>query len=259
MAVGLVAIDRFILQHYRPLSEVGLYTLAYNLGMVMTMVTASLARAWTPLFFSMLLNGEEGRRAAGGIFDELVVLLLLIASAGALLAPLCVRWLFNSHYWPAARLAPIVLGAYLCHSLFVLFQLAVIQSRRTRLVGVVSGIALLSNVALNFAWVPRHGMMGAAYATLAAYGLELVLIAILAQRVLPLPHRWRWPSIGLLTFAGALAWTPLQTAVLPTLLLSGVLITACAIGLVHYFRRRSQESQPQQCGAVTQDVELETF
>jgi O-antigen/teichoic acid export membrane protein len=263
MAVGLVALDRFILQHYRPLSEVGLYTLAYNIGMIMTMVTASLSRAWTPLFFSMLLKGEEGRRAAGGIFDELVVLLLLIASAGALLAPLGVRWLFDSHYWPAARLAPIVVGAYLCHSLFVLFQLSVIQARRTPLVGVVSGIALLSNVGLNLAWAPRHGMVGAAYATLAAYFVELVLIAILAHRVLPLPHRWRWPSVGLLTFAAALAWTQLQTAVIPTLMFSGLLLAACTIGLVQYFRRRGQGDEPGSCGVVTaeatEEIRMETF
>src|SRR5208282_2034037 len=215
-AVGLVAIDRFILQHFRPLSEVGLYTLAYNIGMIMTMITASLSRAWAPLFYSLLLNGENGRRVAGGIFDELVVLLLLIGSAGTLLAPFCIHWLFDSHYWPAARLAPIILGAYLFHSLFVLFQLAVIQAQRTPLVSMVSGIAFFANVALNFAWVPTHGMVGAAYATLAAYFLELLLIAILAHRVLPLPHRYVWPCVAFLVFAAAFACTQLQTAAIPT-------------------------------------------
>jgi O-antigen/teichoic acid export membrane protein len=262
LAVGLVAIDRFILQHYRPLSEVGLYTLAYNVGMIMTMITASLSRAWAPLFFSLLLDGEKGRRVAGRIFDEIVVLLLLMGSAGILLAPLCVHWLFDRHYWPAATLAPIILGAYLCHSLFVLFQLSVIQAQRTPLVSVVSGIAFLSNVALNFAWVPRHGMVGAAYATLAAYFVEFFLIAILAHRVLPLPHRWMWPSMALLVFAAALACTQLQTAVLPTLLFAGLLIAACAVGLIRYVRTRPQE-YPEPCGPatrdVTQDIGLETL
>jgi O-antigen/teichoic acid export membrane protein len=259
LAVGLVAIDRFILQHYRPLSEVGLYTLAYNIGMIMTMITASLSRAWAPLFYSLLLNGEKGRRVAGGIFDEIAVLLLLMASAGILLAPFAVRGLFDSHYWPAARLAPIILAAYLCHSLFVLFQLAIIQAQRTPLVSMVSGTAFLANVALNFAWVPRHGMVGAAYATLAAYFVELVLIAILAHRVLPLPHRWIWPSMTLLVFAAALVCAQLQTAMIPTLLFAGLLITTCAIRLIHYFRTRPLESPPEPCGPVTQEVGLETF
>jgi O-antigen/teichoic acid export membrane protein len=259
LAVGLVSIDRFILQHYRPLSEVGLYTLAYNLGLIMTLVAGSLSRAWTPLFFSLLQNGEEGRRSAGAIFDELAVLLLLIASAGVLLAPLLVRLLFDSHYWPAARLAPIILGAYLCHALFVLFQIAVIQSRRTALVGFVSGSALLANVGLNLLWIPAHGMVGAAYATLAAYALELLLIAILAHRVLPLPHRWRWPLIALLTFASALAWTQLWSAVLPTLAFATLLAAACTFGLIRYWRKRNSQASVQPCGDAIQGAELETL
>lgn len=256
-ALGLVVLDRFILQHYRPLSEVGLYALAYNAGMVMTMVTSSLSRAWTPLFFSMLRTGDEGRRAAGGIFDELIVLLMLVASAGALLAPLGVRWLFNSHYWPAAGVAPIVLGAYLCHSLFMLFQTSVMQARRTLLIGVVSGIALLVNVGLNLAWVPKHGMVGAAYATLGAYFVELVLIAVVAHRVLPLPHRWLWPLIGGLTFAVALAWTQLQTAVIPTLIFSGLLIAASAAGFIHFLRKKARAPLPEEDSAAK--IGLETF
>jgi O-antigen/teichoic acid export membrane protein len=258
LLVGLVAVDRFILQHYRPLSEVGLYTLAYNIGYIMTMVTGALSRAWTPLFFSMLTNGDgEGSGPAAAIFDELVVLLLLIASAGVLLAPYCIYWLFNSHYWPAGRLAPILLGGYLCHSLFVLFQIAVIHSRRTTMVGAVSGIVFLVNVALSFAWVPRHGMAGEAYANLAAYALEVVLIAILAQRVLPLPHRWGWPSIGLLIFAAALAWSQLVTALLPTLAFAGALATACALGLMRYLQRRTaQASAPQQRGNLSKGAGL---
>ena len=240
LGFGLFALDRFILQHYRPLSEVGLYTLAYNIGLIMTLITGSLSRAWTPLFFSLLQNGEEGRGPAAAIFDELIMLLSLIASAGILLSPFCIYLLFNSHYWPAAQVAPIVLGAYLFHSLFVLFQIAVVQSRRTALVALVSGIALVANVALNFAWVPRHGMVGSAYASLAAYAVQFILIAFLAHRVLPLPHRWRWPSAGIVIFGAALAWTQLVTSAPATLLFAGLLAVACALGLMRYLRMRPE-------------------
>lgn len=260
LAVGLVSIDRFILQHYRPLSEVGLYALAYNIGLIMTLVTGSLVRAWTPLFFSLLQSDGEGRRSAGEIFDELVVLLLLIASAGVLLAPLSVRLLFNSHYWPAARLAPIILGAYLCHALFVLFQVAVVQSRRTARVALVSGSALIANVGLNLLWIPAHGMVGAAYATLAAYALELLLIAILAHHVLPLPHRWRWPFFASVIFISALGWTQLWAAALPTLVFAALLITAGTFGFIRYWRRREPESSEAGVQAdASQGLGMETF
>jgi Na+-driven multidrug efflux pump len=80
----------------------------------------------------------------------------------------------------------VILGAYLSHSLFSIFQRSLIQARRAGLVNLVSEMALLTNIASNFAWIPKYGMTGAAYATLGGYAVELALIAIFAQPVLRL-------------------------------------------------------------------------
>jgi O-antigen/teichoic acid export membrane protein len=53
--------DRFILAHYRDLSEVGIYSLAYSLGMVMFLVTRSLSQAWLPMFFELARYRKENR------------------------------------------------------------------------------------------------------------------------------------------------------------------------------------------------------
>jgi O-antigen/teichoic acid export membrane protein len=227
MALGLIVIDRFILRHYRPLSEVGLYSLAYTIGLIMPSVTVTLNRAWAPLFYSLQREGEQGRRISGDIGAELFLLLALIASSGALLAPLSIHVFLDRRYWPSANIAPILIGAYLCHASFALFQLSLIQARRTGLVTVVSGTALFANVLLNFAWIPRNGMTGAAYATLAAYVVELVLAAVLAQRVYRLPFGWLRPLIGLLAGIVSIAWARFAPPVAATLTLAGLLIVMC--------------------------------
>ncbi len=251
---GLIAIDRFILQHYRPLAEVGLYAMAYNIGMIMTMVTAALSRAWTPLFYSLLRGGEEERSAAAKIFEQLLVLLTFVASSGVLLAPVCVHWFLGSSYWPIAKLAPILLGAYLFHSFFALFQLRVIQARRTSLVSMVSGTALATNVVLNLLWVPNFGMVGAAYATLVAYAVESIIMAVVAHRVLPLTHRRARPILALAIFGAALAWTQVQTAVLPSLAFAGLLIAACASRPIRQLWRGRPEIVPGPNEAVEEIV-----
>jgi O-antigen/teichoic acid export membrane protein len=47
------------------------------------------------------------------------------------------------------------------------------------------------NVALNLILIPRHGMMGAAVATLVAYAVLFVAMTARAQRVYPVPYQWR--------------------------------------------------------------------
>jgi O-antigen/teichoic acid export membrane protein len=227
MAMGLIAIDRFILQHYRPLSEVGLYSVAYSIGLVMPTVTVTLNRAWAPLFYSLQRNGEQGRKIAGDISADLALLLALVASLGALLSPLFIHMFLDRRYWPAASIAPIILGAYLCHALFTLLQLSLIQTRRTGLVTLVSGAALLANILLNFAWIPRYGMTGAAYATLAAYVGELILAAAIAQRAYRLPFGWLRPLLALLAGTISVAWTRFTPPVTATLAFAGLLFAIC--------------------------------
>jgi O-antigen/teichoic acid export membrane protein len=243
MAAGLVVIDRFILQHDRPLSDVGLYSLAYSFGMTMTLVTGSVYRSWAPLFFALHQKGEEGRTSAGRVGGDLLLLMSLVACAGSLLAPLCVHWLFDSRYWPAAGLVPILICAYLCHSGFAFFQLALIQARRSVLVTAVSGAALAANVALNLAWIPRFGIAGAAFATLAAYGLEVGLAAILAQRVNRLEYGWLRPLLAVLVGALGLASWRFQLSAVSSLIALGLLSMGCAAAAFPVFRARRRKQE----------------
>ena len=229
MAAGLVVIDRFILQHYRPLSEVGLYSLAYSFGMMMTLFSGSIYRGWAPLFYSLHQNGREGRETAGRISGDLMLLMSLLACAGSLLAPFCVRWLFDRRYWPAASIVPILICAYLCHSGFTFFQLSLIQVQRTWLISMASGVALCSNVAFNLAWTPKFGIVGAAFATLAAYGIEVGLAAILAQRANRLPYGWLRPSVALLVGALGLACSRRMLFTVSTSMIVSSILVGCVV------------------------------
>ena len=82
---------------------------------------------------------------------------------------------------------------------------------------IVTGVAAILNVALNFALIPPYGRMGAAIATVAAYTLLFVGMAWRAQRVFPVAYQWRrvatlgFASVGLTVF-GKLMDVPLGVA-----------------------------------------------
>jgi len=60
LALGLVVADRFILEYYRNLAEVGVYSVAYTFGMVMYLVTASISQAWSPSSMTSRAVGGKG-------------------------------------------------------------------------------------------------------------------------------------------------------------------------------------------------------
>ena len=189
MAYGLIVADRFILQHYRGLSEVGIYSLAYTFGMVMFLVTQSLSQAWLPMFFELAEGGEGNRRMLGRTCSGLAIFLVGLACLGILLSPVFLHAFLDYRYRAAARLVPWVVMGYLFHAWFSLFQLSILQAKRTASVFMISLIAFIVNLALNFAMVPRWGMDGAAWATTIAYGVEAIGAFLLAQRFFALSYR----------------------------------------------------------------------
>jgi O-antigen/teichoic acid export membrane protein len=241
MASGLVVADRFILEHYRDLSEVGIYSLAYTLGMVMFLVTQSLSQAWLPMFYELAGNRKKNHQVLGRICSGLVIGLIALACSGMLLAPSFVHVALDHRYRPAALIVPLVVMGYLFHALFSLFTLSILQAKRTAIVFIASAIAFAVNLVLNFAMIPRWGMYGAAWATTLAYGVEALGAYIFAQRFFPLPYRVMEILAGL-AIAGAALWLTQSAWIFRgngfTSLILTVVLTVATLGLLAIVGRR---------------------
>lgn len=205
MASGLIVADRFILEHYRSLSEVGIYSIAYTMGMVMYLVTQTLTQAWLPMFFELAGGQEQNREVLGRICSGLVLFLIVIACLGILLSPAFVNLMLDHRYRAAAPIVPLVIMGYLFHAIFSLLNMGIMQAKRTKFVFLISLLAFTANMTLNFAMIPRLGMTGAAWATTIAYALEALVAYFFAQRFFVLPYRL--PEIFFaLTISGASVW-----------------------------------------------------
>jgi O-antigen/teichoic acid export membrane protein len=227
MALGLITADRFILAHYRDLREVGLYAIAYTFGMIMSLVTMSLNQAWAPVYYDIARKGEEGRQVLSKMCAGLVIALTAIACFGALIAQDFMSHFLDRRYTSAGRVVPWIIGAYLVHSLFGLFSLAVLHARRTKLIMGASFAALLVNTILNFTLIPHWGMYGAAYATLVAYVAEALCMFFLAQRVYRLHYDLPRTFAAMAIFAAVLAITQIHwSSSFKPLVMSGTWVTS---------------------------------
>ena len=211
MALGLVIADRFLLEHYRSLAEVGIYSLAYTCGMAMYLMTTSLLQSWSPMFFDLARQGDSAKPQLGRLSSALAIALTAIAAVGALLAPVLVR-LLDPRYRGLAALVPLVIAGYLFHGFFALLQLPILQSQRSRPILYASSVALVTNLALNILWIPHWGMYGAAYATVAGYALEALIMFALAQRIHPLTYAHTRILGTLAIFGAAVAFAEIVPA-----------------------------------------------
>jgi len=200
-ALALIAVnfsDRFFLVHLAGLDEVGLYEIGVRIASAMVLLLTAFRMAW-PAFAYSIEDDGEARRTYAYVLTYLVVVASWLALALGLLAPWLVRLLTQPEFYAGERVvAPLAFGG-MAYAAYIVMAIGVGRAKRTQFNWLITGLAAVVNVALNLLLIPPYGMMGAAVATVAAYGVMFVAMTWYAQRVFPVPYQWR----RVVTAAGA--------------------------------------------------------
>ncbi|MGZ8782664.1 MAG: lipopolysaccharide biosynthesis protein [Gaiellaceae bacterium] len=200
-ALALIAVnfsDRFFLVHLASLEEVGLYEIGVRIASAMVLLLTAFRMAW-PAFAYSIEDDAEAKRAYAFVLTYLVAVASWLALALGLLAPWLVRLLTQPEFYGGERVvAPLAFGG-MAYAAYIVMAIGVGRAKRTQFNWVITGLAAAVNVALNLILIPPYGIMGAAIATVAAYGVMFLAMTWYAQRIFPTPYQWR----RVLTAAGA--------------------------------------------------------
>ena len=220
--------DRFFLVKLAGAAEVGLYSIGVRLASAIVLLLTAFRMAW-PAFAYSIEDDREARRTYGFVLTYLLFIACWAALALGLLAPWLVRLLTTPEFYEGSRVVAPLAFASALYAGYVVVAIGIGRARRTQFNWVVTGAGALVNVALNLILIPPYGMMGAAVATIAAYGTMFVGMIWRAQHIYRVPYQWRRvATLGVvavgLVVAGKLLDVPLAgaialTAVYPLVLL----------------------------------------
>lgn len=236
----LASTDRFLLAHFLDEAAVGAYHAGYSLAnRTLDVMFIWLGAASGPALVMALERGgrdalHETAREQAGFF----ILLGLPAAIGVMLVarPLADVLVGEALRADAAAITPwIALGALLSGMTSYYFGQAFTLARKTRRLVVIMAFPTVANIILNLILIPRFGVVGAAWATTASFGLGMLAAIIAGRRVMPLPIPWEalarcGVASGLMALAvGALpAWGGLAELMLKAAV-GGVVYAAVAL------------------------------
>lgn len=195
--------DRFLLAYYLNEQAAGLYAAAYDLtAQILLVVMMVVNLAAYPLAVSSL--EQHGVQAAQVQLSRNIWLLLAVAVPLAMtlvfFAPQISLVLDSQFHRSASTVIPwIAIAVFLAGIRSYHFDLAFQLGRYTLGQLWVTGVGAATNIMLNVMWIPRWGIQGAAWATLAAYAIALVASTVLGRKVFPVPVNWK----GILQVAAA--------------------------------------------------------
>lgn len=191
--------DRIILERFVTLDNVGIYSLGYQISMIIGVTITALNTAWAPY----LMNHYKDP-GAKELFKKLSTYFVFVCIFITLLVSLwggeIIGIIADPSYHDAKNvIQPVAIG-YLFLGLYFLPVNFLFLAKRTGQISVVSGIAAAVNIGFNLYFIPRMGIMAAAWATLIAYFVLFSGVFFLANRLKISDYEYR--RIGLLLLTG---------------------------------------------------------
>jgi O-antigen/teichoic acid export membrane protein len=195
----LAAADRFLLERLTSLSEVGLYNLGYQIGMMMSFIVTAVNFSWSPIFYDVASNRADAKALLSRMFTIYIVFVSTLAVGVILFSREVILILAAEPFHGAYIVVPAVAAGYLFQGLYFMSGMPIFYVKKTHVMPFLTGTAALLNIGLNIWWIPHYGMMGAAYATLVAFAFLAVSAHLVAQRFYRLRYAYgKIARVGLL-------------------------------------------------------------
>lgn len=237
-ALGFViqSSDRFLIAYYMGEGYTGSYVAGYDFAwnsIVLLMIIVNLS-AYPLAISSLEKNGILAAQMQLVRNSRLQLIVSIPATVGLiLLAPQIGNVIFGADFREdAIVLLPLISVAAFIHGIRSYhFDLAFQMGKHTVGQIWIYAPAALINLILNIIWIPRFGILGAAWSTLVAYCLALFLSVVIGKRFFQV--RLSWQGMG--EAVVAVSFMALALSLIPEL--HGVLglLVSVAIGMAVYF------------------------
>jgi Membrane protein involved in the export of O-antigen and teichoic acid len=182
------AIDKVFLNNFNGLKVTGIYSVGYQIGMIIGLITASFNRAWSPYLFQMLSTITAAKKIKIVNFTYLYfVVILALSLLLGLASPFIIKFLLNKDFqashefviWIA--LGAAATGMYYMVASYLLF------ARKTHILALTTLISALVNIGLNYFLIKAYGAMGAAKANTISCFFTFFLVWMLSAKFYPMP------------------------------------------------------------------------
>lgn len=190
-ALGTVIItlgDRIFIDQMVSTSAVGIYTVGYQFGMIMTLVVTSFNKTWSPWMYELLSEEKEENKVTivkatylvSGCF---IALALIVTGISYYLLPLMTAEEYHSGF---VYVIWIAMG-YAFNGMYTLVFPYGVHVGKTSYLGVTTFLAAIVNLIANYYLINMNGALGAAQATLISYVIMFISVWWYSNKLYPMP------------------------------------------------------------------------
>ena len=185
MMFSLDLVDRYILKCLKGFYDTGIYTVGYQIGAVISLYVNSFRFSWTPYFLTQKDEKIQGRILnkflAGGLFVWFILSIFSKEIFGSFVA---------MKYYQGVDVVPVIAFSYLLYGLSDIFNAGLYIKEKTKYLALITVFPFLLNILIDIIFIPRYGIMAAAYSTLISYFLLAILSYFITQKFSPEKYKF---------------------------------------------------------------------
>lgn len=177
----LGSVDRIMITNICGPEDTALYSMAYNIAMIVSVLWDSLNSAYSPWLAEQLhkCNYEGIKKYSYGYILFFVLCLIGVM----LITPEFLYILGGETYIEAKYVIPPVMLGYLFMFLYSMYTNIEQFEKKTKGMAIATVSAAILNFGLNSIFIPRYGYLAAAYTTLVGYALLFLFHYLLVRRM----------------------------------------------------------------------------
>lgn len=181
--------DRWVLSLIRGIQLVGYYSIGYRFGQVFKIIAEGVRNQWG---YSLYRMGPKENVAELLIktFNRYFLFMSILWMGLTLLVRETIALLLPAEYHHVYIVVPVVALGYICYGVADIFSAGLHLERKPKWFWIINILAGISNIGLNILFIPKYGMIAAAYTTLIAFLVQPVCYYIITKKSYRLIFPW---------------------------------------------------------------------
>lgn len=175
--------DRIMITWLADSSQSGIYSLAYSFGSIAYAIFISFDGVWMPWFMNSL--SEKKHKEINSVTNDYTRFITYIMCCLIIVSPELLKILASKPYWEGIKIIPLIVLANFLYFLYTRYSNLEHFYKKSTQITLLTVVAAVINVGLNFLLIPKLGYVAAAFTTVIAYFVIFILHSIYSKTLNP--------------------------------------------------------------------------
>jgi len=184
----MTSIDRIFINFMVGVDATGIYTVGWQVGMIIGLLAISFNLAWSPFLFEKLKENNYSTKVKIVKFTYLYnVCIIFAALALSFIAPYFLKFFVSKDFYFAYKYVMWIALGYAFQGMYFMVVNYIFYIKKTYILAWVTFFTAGINIVLNYFLIKAYGAIGAAQATTITLFVRYILTFILSSKVYKMP------------------------------------------------------------------------